>query len=262
MQSWELPMPADHPEAYWQAVARGLEAESEKAAVYVTHGGSLGVAREVIFANLLKNETPGPYRVRTGLIRGKVGKNILTSRQCDVLVYNPNDNTPHYAIEEFVVVPADCARVVVEVKSTLNKKHFKHAIDVWNSTRQFNIPALCFAYQGIGFKEFVTYMSEVIKADAFNSLPCFAVHGSNYLAVRAPQCTGIMKQPYLVLNFREFGEKGLGMATAYFLQWYAQTLDNERPRAEKVWNWFNRVDLPKDAKVKIAPNGTVNYGNV
>jgi hypothetical protein len=254
-------MPADHPEAYWQAVAKGLEAESEKAAVYVTHGASLGVAREAIFANLLKNETPGPFRVRTGLIRGKLG-NVVTSRQCDLLIYNPDENTPHYAMEEFVVVPADCAKIVVEVKSTLNKKHFKRAIDVWKSTRPLSIPTLSFAYQGMAFKGFLAYMSQIIKADALDSIQCVAVHSKNYLAIRATQWAGKMPHPYLVLNFRKFGAKGFGMATAYFLQWYARILDIRTLPANQVANWFNRVDLPKDAKGKIAPDGTVTYGNV
>jgi hypothetical protein len=255
-------MPANHPEAYWQAVAKGLEAESEKAAVYVTHGASLGVAREAIFARLLRNETPGPFRVKTGLVRGGARRSVVTSRQCDLLIYNPDENTPHYAMEEFVVVPADCARIVVEVKSTLNKMHFKKAIEVWKSTRSLSIPTLSFAYQGMAFKGFVTYMSQIIKADALDSIQCVAVHAKNYLAIRATQWAGKMPHPYLVLNFRKLGAKGFGMATAYFLQWYARILEIRSLPANQVADWFNRVALPEEAKAQIAPDGTVTYGNV
>jgi hypothetical protein len=37
-------MAAEHPDEYWRAVALGIEAENQKAKVYVTHLPSLGVA--------------------------------------------------------------------------------------------------------------------------------------------------------------------------------------------------------------------------
>ena len=105
-------MPADHPPKYWQAVANVLEGESAKAEVYVNHSLSLGVAREAILRNIVMDETPGPFSVKTGIIR-ESSSGDLVSRQCDLLIFDPNVDTPFYKMDEFVVIPSACARCVI-----------------------------------------------------------------------------------------------------------------------------------------------------
>jgi hypothetical protein len=248
---------ANHPEAYWRAVAKGLEAESEKASLYVTHRPSLGVAREAIFRRILIDETPSRYSVKTGLIREKSSDGNV-SRQCDLLVYDPTDDTPFYRMGEFVVVCDAMARMVVEVKSNLTKKQLPDILNIWRSTRILSKPTHIFAYQGLSFKNFVAEMSNVIKANSIDSPPCVAVHSKNYLAIRATHWMSPCPHPYLILDFRRIKGDSFGMATAYFLQWYFQVLDGGSLDSNRVTDWFNRVPVTVAAKAKIAPDGTVS----
>jgi hypothetical protein len=134
-------MPSEHPEAYWKAVAKGLEAESEKAAVYVSHNPSLGVAREIMFKELLIKETPGPYLIRTGIVRESPSGGMV-SKQCDLIVYDPHAGTAFYSIKDFVVVPKTIARVVIDIKSEINAEKLAEIVAVTQSLGPLNVPTL------------------------------------------------------------------------------------------------------------------------
>lgn len=251
-------MPAEHPPEYWQAVARGLEAESQKAAVYVTHPPSLGVAREIILRNIIQKETPGQYSIKTGLIRGRDG---TESKQCDLIIYNQHEHTPNYQIDEFVVVPPASTRVAIEVKSRLDSTdQLIDTIGHWQSTRPLRVATLVFAYQGMTFGAFLNSMAERIREKSSNSPPCLAVHSRNYLALRAGHWGEQMPFPYAVVDFSHFGDQGYAMATAYFLQWYFRHLDHQDITPGEVTNWFDRLQLPNNCKVSICPNGTIVEG--
>src|SRR6266852_4946966 len=111
-------MPAEHPYDYWKAVALAIEAENAKAKIYVAHDASLGTAREAILRRVLVNETPGPYKVKTGLIWAACpegNREPCVSKQCDLLVYDSHADTPLYRIDDFVVMHYNAAKFIVEV---------------------------------------------------------------------------------------------------------------------------------------------------
>ncbi len=121
---------------FWAAVAMGMEAENEKMEVFVRHKESRGVAREAILRNLLRSQTRAPYIVTTGFVCDKdiVGE---PSNQSDVLVYNPEQGRPYYAIDEFSVVPDNAAAFIFEVKSYLDEQALVDAIGVKESVRKY-----------------------------------------------------------------------------------------------------------------------------
>jgi hypothetical protein len=157
-------MASIHPQDYWLALAQQLDAESRKAAVYVSHRASLGAAREAILRKLITAETPGPFKVKTGLIREQeVEKEPRVSRQCDLLIYNPHSDPPLYRMEDFVVVDRRVASAVIEVKSNLENKEFTEIIQVWKAARWCRIPVFGFAYEGIQFSTFLEYLRKAIN---------------------------------------------------------------------------------------------------
>jgi hypothetical protein len=52
-------------DAYFRAVARGIDAEEEKASLFLCHKGSLGTAREAILSTV----TPATLQLRIGKSR-------------------------------------------------------------------------------------------------------------------------------------------------------------------------------------------------
>jgi hypothetical protein len=256
----EKEMAADHPPAYWQAVAKGLEAESEKAAVYVTHALSLGIAREAIFRRVLIDETPAPYLVKTGLIRQR-SQGGDVSRQCYLLVYDPSD-TPFYRMDEFVVVPASIAKIVVEVKSGLQGDDLEQIMNVWKSTRPLGVQTMGFAYEGMTVDTFLQHATRLFGTDTANLPVCVAVHDRNYQGIRPTTFAGDAGLPFFVLRFEAFGPTGTAMSTAYFMQWYYWLLTNRSLDLSHLKDWFNRVPLPADAKYRLMSDGSILPGDM
>jgi hypothetical protein len=133
---------------YWQAVALGIEAEDRKATLFIRQNDSLGAAREAILRDLIRRQTPEPFRVRTGFVF-QVNPEPWSSRQCDILVYDPTVAQPYYEIGELVVVPRPAARAVVEVKTGLEERTFNELLGVWETTFWLPVPTIGFAYGGV-----------------------------------------------------------------------------------------------------------------
>src|SRR5262245_834696 len=111
-----------HKLEFCRGVAMVLQGESMRAGCYVSHNASLGGLRERIVSRFIRDETPSRFHVETGLIHNL--KTETTSRQCDILVHESANRAPLYRWEDFVVVPSQEARAVVEVKTTLNESGF------------------------------------------------------------------------------------------------------------------------------------------
>src|SRR5262249_33631052 len=117
----------------------------------VRHNPSLGVAREAILRNLVESQTPAPFMVTTGFAlhlpdAPPSQSEAQFSRQCDLLVYDPSIARPLYAIGDFSVVRSNACRVVIEVKSSLQKKTLTELLNVWLSVAGLGVPTLGFAY--------------------------------------------------------------------------------------------------------------------
>jgi hypothetical protein len=227
-------MAATHPPEYWKALAQQLDAENIEARVYVTHDPSLGLAREAILRKYVMDETPGPFEVRTGLIRHQPsGRNPIVSNQCDLLVYDPHKDPPFYRMENFVVVSKQVASAVVEVKSYLDNSRFGEIINVWRGVAPFGVPVLGFAYDGVTFETFLEYVAAQINtprelasaAPDIRLVPeCIAVHERNYVGFRCRNIEGCCQAwHYFALNF---GSEP-GSALAFFFQLYTNWLRDQ-----------------------------------
>ena len=142
-----LPIPE-----YWQAVAKAIDTEDEKASIFIKHNASLGVAREEILKDAIKRHTPEPYQIGSGFII-QAKSRIWTTGQCDVLVYNPMKSQPFYQIGDISVVPQNAAEAAIEVKSGLHKRELKDILKPTKSVAHLKIPTFGFAFQGIGFNK-------------------------------------------------------------------------------------------------------------
>ena len=260
-----------------------LKGESLKASCYVTHGSSLGILREKMVSRLLVQETPDRFRVETGLIRNHTHEK--TSRQCDLLVYEPQLEATLYRWEDFVVVHDTSARAVVEVKSNLEKSDFDDLLNIHRSLidlefqkpGQVFIPTFGYALQGVTFDTFVSYLRQAIIENPLGldndkkllNLPvCIAVQSRNYLAVRPfARPTGSIDcvcAINLAMAIESDKHPADGIETGFFLQIYSEVLRLRigALNAGILYEWFNNLPLKPEGKMWITVDGEVHQGNV
>jgi hypothetical protein len=248
---------------YWRAVARGIDAEETKARFFIHHNDGIGAAREAILRDWLVKHTPEPYRICTGFIY-QLAREFWTSRQCDVLLYDPTVAQPDYAISGLAVVHRVAARLVIEVKTTLKEETFRQALDIHDSVGWLPVPTLCFAYDGVTFKTFLDYLATAIRTSVHGVPDCIAVHKRNYLFVRSgyllAERTDIPKRrrPAKYQFAVDFGNEGIAAAT--FLNFYLSLLKKGRFSEDEVRTWLCALDLPEDAMVRISDDGEVEHG--
>lgn len=251
-----------HPQdRYWQAVAKGIDAENEKASIFVKHHQSLGVAREAILRNLVITHTPEPFQVKTGFIC-RLEDDFDISSQCDVLVYNPQIARPYYVIDAFCVVSYEAARSVIEVKTMLTTKSLKEILSVWCSMIKFGAPTFGFAYDGPSFANFVKLLKNSIEGSVLRLPECIAIHHKNYIGYRDQARDGRLPSHFYVLNFGVLGSKVSGNATSHLLGLYDTRLREKKDSYLSMPRVFNLVNLPPECKVRLANDGTVSYGNI
>src|SRR5262249_54985075 len=160
-----------------------------------------------------------PYKVKTGFVAG-IAEKLVTSDQCDILVYDPAESQPMYRIEEFVVVPFHAARLAIEVRSRLSvheggrdRKTKPSGLDqmfrVCASMRAFPTPVFGFAYDGVGFDDFVAGVAARVRGDIFNVPECIVVHKKNYASLRVTERAARPNPPLpdprlcIAINFRQ-----------------------------------------------------------
>jgi hypothetical protein len=252
---------------YWQAVAHGIDAEERKASLLIKHSGSVGVAREAILRDVLVKQTPEPFRVATGFVYQPTPE-PWTSKQCDLLVYDPTVAQPYYTIAGMVVLPRHATRLAIEVKTNLSSSEFEDALSLVRSVGWLPIPTMCFAYEGVTVERFLEYVVRGV-IDAVCGVPdCVAVHRKNYVFVRsgyhmaprvdAPDRHRPAKHQLLV----DFGanEAAGGQAAASFLGFYDSFVRHQN--VAFLVDWFNGLGLPDGALTRISDNGQILRGPI
>lgn len=94
------------------------------------HNPTIGVLTEEIIREFLSDHLPDIVKVAEGFIIDKDGN---LSKQCDILVYDSHSFSPHYRVNNVVVVPAASVLAIIEVKTTINKQIFHGVIDYFKS---------------------------------------------------------------------------------------------------------------------------------
>lgn len=250
------------PPEYWQAVAQGIDAEDQKAGLVIKHNQSIGAARESILRDLLRRQTPEPYRVRTGFVHQFLPDAHYCSKQCDVLVYDPTVAQPDYQIDDLIVVPRDAAKAVVEVKTTLEHREFRDIQEVWADVWWIPVATFGFAFDGVAFQTFINYLQESMRSDPAGLPQCIAVHRQNYVFVRSGYSLAEDKpswhRPAKYQFAVDFGAhpETRGLATAYLLDWYLRCLRGNDD-AVSVERWFSQLSLPAGSRVRFSTVGDI-----
>jgi hypothetical protein len=274
---------AAHNVDFVRGIALVLQGECLKAKAHVTHSGSIGTLREKMVRKFVCDETPDRFRVETGLINGL----STTSRQCDILIHEPDYRAPLYRWEDFVVVRSDVARAVIEVKTILNAQAFEELIAVHTSVMEIElrrpygmefIPTFGYAIDGVTFDTFLTYLQSAVgnnllgvedNAKQLNWPLVIAVHGRRYLGFRHLGGSSGNPMCFCAVDFSRQTEGSeeadvVGIETGYFLQLYEWVL-RERLNAMKstdLFWWFNRLAIVDDGKVWITPDGVIHRGPI
>jgi len=257
---------------YWHAVAKAIDAEDEKLRQFVFHTGELGTAREAILRQFLVTHTPEPFRIETGFIchfMTKVGapepEGRWTSKQCDLIVYNPQFERPYYSIQNLVVVPRDAAMAVVEVKTDLRTKTFQHMLAVREDTHWLPVAVLGFAYDGWEFERFVTHLTQAIRDRETGVPDCICVHRRNYVFIRSGYHLALKPGRHRPARYQlavNFGatESNYGLASGCFLDTFLRLVASSRQISINTYLplWFNKLPLPNAAKLVIEDDGTVS----
>jgi len=93
------------------------------------HWLSVGNYKEELLRSLLKQLLPKKYEVSTGFILAldDNGKEIK-SKQQDIIIWNSYEYAAIFRDGDFVIVPPEACKAVIEVKSTLTSQTMKKAM--------------------------------------------------------------------------------------------------------------------------------------
>lgn len=93
------------------------------------HWLSVGNYKEELLRGLLKQLLPKKYEVSTGFILSlDENGNEIKSKQQDIIIWDSNDYAAIFRDGDFVIVPPEACKAVIEVKSTLTNETLKKAM--------------------------------------------------------------------------------------------------------------------------------------
>lgn len=119
------------------------------------HWLSVGNYKESILRQLIANVIPKRYEVSTGFILAsdKLG-NPIKSKQIDILIWDSYDYAPVFRDGEFVIVPPEACKAVVEVKSRFRPDNLKQSLQSLDAIFEFvRTPLL----QNVKIKKYIFY---------------------------------------------------------------------------------------------------------
>lgn len=102
------------------------------------HWLSVGNYKEEILRKLLRKLLPKKFEVSTGFILA-LNENAepLISKQMDIIIWNSNDYSAIFRDDDFVIVPPEACKAVIEVKSVLRTKSFNDALSASENLHKF-----------------------------------------------------------------------------------------------------------------------------
>jgi hypothetical protein len=119
------------------------------------HWLTVGTYKESLLKNHLAGKVPKRYDISTGFSMSSALRTKTISKQTDIIIWDSLDNSPFYRDSDFVIVPPESVKTVIEVKSTLTSDTLKKALTNLDSYVVFrdhirhntNIYKCIFAYQ-------------------------------------------------------------------------------------------------------------------
>lgn len=121
---------------YQQSISQEFKAHQNKVRDLIgkKHFGADGNYKEIILINFLKNLLPSNLSVGTGFIKSSVRglDNDSISNQIDVIIYK-NSYPVYFKEGDFAIVPPECVKGIIEVKTSQNISVLADTINKSNS---------------------------------------------------------------------------------------------------------------------------------
>lgn len=91
----------------------------------IVHSGVKGTLNEILLQELIKEIIPTKYQITKGIVQDYIG---IQSNESDIIIYNPEILPSFLFGNNLGITPAEAARYVFEVKSTLNATELQSTI--------------------------------------------------------------------------------------------------------------------------------------
>lgn len=122
---------------YHKSITQEIISTSDRVRNLVTHWGEEGRYKEEVFKNILKRFLPDNLSVGTGFVLNSLVRNEHDStNQIDVIIYD-NSYPVLFKEADFVIIPAEGVRGIIEVKANLLNQDLKSIIDTCNKNGKF-----------------------------------------------------------------------------------------------------------------------------
>lgn len=119
----------------FQGLSQKLKADFEFLSSQLSHSLSIGEAREFVLKELLRQYLPARLGVEKGIVISSV-ENELPSKQIDIVIYDKLNTPVLYKAENLRIFPIESVYAVIEVKSKLNSKFLREAIENIKSVKK------------------------------------------------------------------------------------------------------------------------------
>ena len=121
------------------------------------HWLTVGTYKESLLKNQLRKVIPNRYSINSGfIVAANLENKIINSTQLDILIWDSYYYSPLYRDDDFVIIPPESCKIVIEVKGMLTKKELRNTIHNFDrlihfrevqNLQQFNIAKFIFAYE-------------------------------------------------------------------------------------------------------------------
>ena len=125
-------------EQYYKGITQQLRAEVDLVNSLFQHQGVKGNGNEAALRDFLAKFIPKKYAVGTGIVIDRNGK---PSDQCDIVVYDDFSYPAFFTLTPSHFFPVDIVRVVIEVKTTMNRSKARIACSNIEAVRNLSIPS-------------------------------------------------------------------------------------------------------------------------
>jgi hypothetical protein len=164
-----------------KGMAAKMQIDYEQITAEIEHRGEKGTAREDIIKAFVSQYLPDSFGIARGII---IDADDHQSNQQDVFVYDKSVTPKLWNTDNVSIVPIECVRVIVEVKSVLTTAELVKAVENVISVRSmkrtylggYNIPqypfGLVFAYESqITLDKQIETIYEMLKESSIDHFP-------------------------------------------------------------------------------------------
>lgn len=122
--------------SYFMGLTKQIQAELEYMNDIIEHMGEKGRANERIIRDMLIKFLPKKYHIGSGIIIDREGN---SSKQCDIIIYDKEYHPDFFGQRSTVLYPVDAVYASIEVKTKLDQKEIKNAIENIISVKSLNL---------------------------------------------------------------------------------------------------------------------------